>query len=148
MLGCSVVVPVVVSRRTANRQCATWRRIVPSVALLIVCSFKGKVVTAWRSTVARTPDDGTTTGAGGGVIRTPDGGTEPVTCATSVAVSVIGERKSIPSKYAKRQQADELFVPHADLPWAGLARLLQAGAILRHSNRRYDAAKEYCTPVK
>ena len=72
----------------------------------------------------------------------------PVTCATSVAVSVIGERKSIPSKYAKRQQADELFVPHADLPWAGLARLLQAGAILRHSNRRYDAAKEYCTPVK
>ena len=122
MLGCSVVVPVVVSRRTANRQL--------------------------RDVAAHRAKRGPTTGAGGGVIRTPDGGTEPVTCATSVAVSVIGERKSIPSKHAKRQQADELFVPHADWPWAGLARLPQAGAILRHSNRRYHAAKEYCTPVK
>jgi hypothetical protein len=41
-------------------------------------------------------------------------------------------------KYAKRQQAGELFVPHAVWLWAGLAKLPQAGAILRRSHRPYD----------
>jgi hypothetical protein len=31
---------------------------------------------------------GTATGAGGGVVRTPDGGTEPVICATSVGLGI------------------------------------------------------------
>ena len=36
--------------------------------------LNGRAVAAWRSTVGRTPDGGTKTGAGGGVIRTPEGG--------------------------------------------------------------------------
>ena len=45
-------------------------------------------MTARRSIGAKTPDGGTATGAGGGVTRTPAEGTEPVTCATSIALGV------------------------------------------------------------
>src|SRR6516162_9366484 len=94
MLGSTVVVPLIVAGRAANRQGTTWRRIVTDVRLRMVCNFW--VVTVRRSTVAgtpdggaatevggcvaRTPDGGTATGAGGRVGRTPDGGTVAVAC--------------------------------------------------------------------
>src|SRR5262245_54217588 len=69
-----------------------WRRFVMVEALFVICSFcavlNGRAVKARRSTVARTPDGGATTGAGCGVLRTPDEGAEPVTCATSVGLCV------------------------------------------------------------
>jgi hypothetical protein len=57
---------------------------------MCVCAvvFKGRAATSWRSTFGRTPDGGTKTGAGGGVVRTPEAGAEDGPCATNVGLGV------------------------------------------------------------
>jgi hypothetical protein len=69
-----------------------WRRIETGAELLAMCIFwaifNGRPVTAWRSSVGSTPDGGTKTGAGGGVIRTPEGGGDEGPWATAVGLFV------------------------------------------------------------
>jgi hypothetical protein len=102
MLGSTVVVPLIVARRAANRQGTAWRRIVTDVRLRMVSNFwvvtvrcstvagtpDGGAATEAGGCVARTPDGGTATGAGGCVGRTPDGGTVTGACARKIGPCV------------------------------------------------------------
>jgi hypothetical protein len=67
------------------------RRIETRVELLAMCIcwaiFNGRGVTE-RSTFGSTPDGGTKTGAGGGVIRTPEGGADEGPWAIAVGMVV------------------------------------------------------------